>query len=186
MISYFVDHSREQPTTCIEILRALVKQILCLHGPVSKNVSRDLESSVKVVFPSAQARPSAKAITRLILDCMSKTGSCSFIIDGIDALPEKEVYEFLDALHELFPSELNEGHPHRLFMSCRQSLGRGIQLESIPSSAYYEIRLDDIKHDLLKFVDHAIDTKQRRRSITRDTHLIEEMKRILKAHCGKM
>lgn len=117
---------------------------------------------------------------------MLKIKPCSFVIDWIDALTEREVFEFLDSLRDLFPPTQGKKASHKLIMFCRQSLGRGVQLESIPSSAHFEIRLKNIQCDLLAFVDHEVDFRQRRCSITKDMELIEETKRVLKTQCGKM
>lgn len=186
VVSYFVDHSRQQPSTCIEILRALVKQIMHLHIASNDDTSEQLGASLKAIFPSAQARPSAKAITSILSNRSIRIKSCIFVIDGIDALPEREINEFLDCLHEIFPSPKSEKFWHKLIVFCRHSLGRGIRLESIPSSNQHEIKLSDIQRDLFAFVDHEVELKQRRRPITDNADLIEETKRVLKAHCGKM
>lgn len=186
VVSYFVDTASNQQVTATEILRALVKQLMLLHEASRKDHSQGIQDSIRTCLSVTDEVLTFAILTKLVIAIARELGGCTFVIDGIDAMQEHEVLAFLRFLSEVF--EASPGPPAgcKLILFCRETLGRGIRLESIPQSCIFYNETNHVRSDIHFYIDHEIERNQRERCITNDNVLLHEVSRVLKENADKM
>lgn len=139
---------------------------------------RDLYDQVEAICsPFTPATTSIFDLTTIIQHFLRLEPQCFLVVDGIDSLLEPEILIFMKFVRDVWGSELGLGSQSRLMLSCRETLGRRIRLESIPSSTVFQIRLEHLESDIHLYVDSEVDLRQAEGPITDDDVLIDEINR---------
>lgn len=186
ILHYFVDTSGATQNSAADIVRALLKQLLIqLQESENQSVTIAL-SEMKSILRRARGFSSLASLTQLFRRFVENIGQCKCVIDGVDALEEKEVVTFLQFLRDTCGQARTSVQKVRIMIFCRETLGRGIHIEGMAQSATFKIGITHVKRDLHSYVDHQVNAKQEERSITDDTILVEEIKNVLKSNSEKM
>lgn len=188
IITYYVDASRVQQATTVEILQALIKQLVMHHRDLNSRVPRELRSMFENVFAPFPTKRHVANLMELLQRFLHVTPRCFLVVDGIDVLPESEISTFVESLRKIWSrkSSIGIGIDSRLMLFCREILGRQNPLQKIPSSVLLSIRLRDIRPDIHLYVDHEVDKRQCETPVTQDQTLINEIKDVLKSKSEKM
>ena len=108
------------------------------------------------------------------------------IVDGIDTLEERHMLDFRESLRDLCNAGQDEGYCLKAIIFCRETLGRGVRLQDAANTTVLKIGIEHLREDIYLYVDHMVDRMQRRRCVTDDLHLLNEIKQVLKTHSAKM
>lgn len=101
-------------------------------------------------------------------------------------MQESDILAFNRFLRDVFAGGPMAISKCRLILFCRETLGRGLRLESMPLSCIFHTLVDHVKSDVHSYVDYEITRKQNERSISNDVLLIDEVRRVLKENAQKM
>lgn len=144
----------------------------------------ELHAAIQSAFSTLLGDVSLQSLVS-IMRCYSRHAKpCFLVVDGIDALPETEILSFIKVLRDLWTPP--DDTSLRLFLSCRETLGRRIRPESIASSTLLTIKLSHVEADIRRYVDHEVESRQGERSITEDSALLAQIKSVLKTNSAKM
>lgn len=185
VISYYIDTAGDQHTTAVQVVHALIKQLLMRYNGTLLDLGPDLRRKLRELI-DRKALSSLTSATRLLRTLAEGIGDCSIVIDGIDALQEKEVLAFLHFLRELHTQAQISNSRLKFMIFCRETLGRGIRLESMGPCAIVTTEITRLKHDIHLYVDHQVGLKQAERKIPGDEALLSRVKQMLKDNCAKM
>jgi len=186
VLSYFVDTARNQHVTVAEILRALVKQLLLLHQALHGEISRAVDQSIRACLSGNEDVLTLKALTHILISLIQEVGACDFVVDGIDVMGETDIIAFIELLSNIFDGSASLKRNCRLILFCRETLGRGIRLESIPQSCTFNTTSIHVRRDIHSYVDHEIKLKQATRPISDNQALIDRVATVLKMNSEKM
>lgn len=187
ILSYFVDPTLNTPITAPDVLRAIIKQFLVYHQDSYHELPSELREQLRVVLPASKAFTGTRILIETIQAFISNTArECVVVIDGIDILKEHDALELLRFPREIFAYNHKFRQQTKMVLFCRDTVGRGIQLGTLPNSTMLQIDLDHIEPDIHAFVDHLVSVKQSEQPITNDLELEAEIKRVLKANSAKM
>lgn len=168
------------------IVRALIQQLVAHHREIKREMDSETRTALKEAFRCLKTLPDMGILIRLLRLLINGLGCYTFVIDGVDYLQEKETVSYLRVVRDVFDNQAGPRSSNKLIMFCRETLGRGIRPESLPSSISLRIGLAHLKHDIHTYVDWLVAAKQLDRSITTDDALVDEIKCVLKANSAKM
>lgn len=148
---------------------------------------QDLRDEVEAVCtPLTSATNNISNLIAIIQHFLRLQPLCFVIVDGIDSLLESEIQIFLRFLRHTWEPQASHGPQSKLMLSCRETLGRRIRLDSVPSSTFVRIRLKHLEQDIHHYVNSEVDTRQAESPITEDSTLVDEIKSVLKSNSEKM
>jgi len=186
VVSYFVNTTSNSLVTAMDILRALVKQLMLIHEAIRQEYSSKIHESIARLLSVRDEILTTAILTQLVDSLVQDIGGCTFVVDGIDAMQESDILAFNRLLRDVFARGPMAISKCRLVLFCRETLGRGLRLESIPLSCIFHTQVDHVKSDIHSYVDYEITRKQNERSISNDVLLIDEVGRVLKENAQKM
>lgn len=186
LVTFFADPSSNNNITACDVVRAQIKQLVARFRECDEGLPRDAASALTKAFPHAKAIPDLGTLTDILKMLVAGLGSCVFVTDGLDILQEREVVSYLQVVRVLFASVPDSVSHCRMIIFCRETLGRGIRIDTIPRSTTLRIGISHLRRDIHKYIDHEVAAKQLDRNITRDEQLLQEIKDVLKANCAKM
>lgn len=185
VVSYYVDGFRNDHVTLAEILNALMKQLISYVQEKSNPLPEILRNQVQQIFSTKRCFLDIDGATKCFQSFLREIDNSFFIIDGVDAMTEKEISKFFRFLRIGFDYTSNTPK-HRVIIFCRDTLGRGIRLEGLANTSVMQIGISQLKSDIHSYVNHEVTTRQSERSISSTVELIEEIKTVLKDHSEKM
>lgn len=153
---------------------------------VRLTVPSELQASINSASLGVAQLASDSAPTRIIKELSSWIGPCTFVIDGIDAMPEQGILAFLAFLRGLCDPTDRPSCDQKVIMFCRETLGRRIRLEEIPHSKVLTMDIGHVRRDIEIYVDHEVDAKQQEQRITENDDIINQVKMTLKQNSEKM
>lgn len=128
-------------------------------------------------YGSKQRRADFEELSDLFLDLTPHIHDALYFIDGLDEMIQPEIAQVVNVVRRL-ASSIDNGARARLFLSSRDDLAPGIDIEEeIADLLHIAISAAKVERDIELYIDTRI--KQRSRSarkITIDTELAKIMK----------
>ena len=164
-----------------------MRQLLKHIRGADKGLNVGLEQSLSHAFSHKSLPPQVPQLMQVLVKLLVAVGSCYIVLDGLDAMSEPEILQCTRLLREVLETCLAQrGLRMKILLFGRETLGRGIRLDELPTTTIKTIGIEQVLGDVRKYVDHEINLRQRDRAITQDHSLLAEVKKTLVAHAEKM
>lgn len=184
---YYIDASvPNDPGSSQRILRALLKQAYDLHNRLRGSFPKALLNKLQKAFSSWTSTPHIPLMTELLKELLASLDKCVFAVDGLDYLPENDILTFLRIARNVFNDRTMIDKGHKLIMFCRDTLARGVHIQTHKHLKILQIEKSHVKVDIHTYVDHQIEGETIDRTITEDEALMDEVRQALKDNHAKM
>jgi hypothetical protein len=165
----------------------MIKQIIIHYRESITPMPRKLYDEVEAICTRLEfAANSIPNLTAVIQHFLRLQPLCFLVVDGIDSLLEPEILIFIKFLRDVWDPQLRLHSQSKIILSCRETLGRRVRLESIPCSTVLQIRLKHLESDIHIYVSNEVDKRQAESPITNDEMLVDEIKSVLNSNSEKM
>lgn len=145
-----------------------------------------LATTIHRAFVKSKVPASAGVVAEVFNKLCKNLQNCTILIDGLDCLTESEVLGFLKFLRQYFQTGTSMQNSARWLIFCRDTLGRGIRLESVTQSQCFHIDLRHVKRDLHQYIDHEVELRRNESTRITNENTILKIKTVLKDNCEKM
>lgn len=186
-IHYFIEAGTNSRSALDDLLRAMIKQLVVSHDQTILAFPPEILKALRI-FKVSGFPPPTDDLVRLLKMLVDYSPPSMYLIDGLDDLDETQLLDMFDMLRRIFAE--HNSHGSKLALFSRETLGRGIdierQLTGLSQVHVLRLTLAHLSKDIARFVEAEVNRQQIRRLITTNEALVNEVKKKLIAHSGKM